>query len=352
MKHVKFLVYCGLALAPVAALTQAPLVYKGAVLMPEVPQGPYSDHLAVDLAEHRLFATPQAAKSVDVLDLQTGKVLKSISGFGNPHSVFYAADLHRLFVADGGDGSLKVFDSKDYHLIKRIALLPDADGIAYDKRTKYLYVNNGGEGAGKDYSLISVVDTVSLEVKGEIRLDADKLEATQIDPDAPRMFANLPGKNQIAVIDLNSRKIVSTWSVAPGRSNMALAYDPVLHRLYVGCRDTEVRGQIVVLDATNGKRITSLPIGGWTDQIEWDAARNRLYTSCGTGQVFTYQLESGRKYRELPTVDTAILAKTSLFVPSLDRLYVSAPHLAEFDARVMIFAPATSNEIAKGKLLH
>jgi DNA-binding beta-propeller fold protein YncE len=352
MKRVKFLVYCGLALAPVAALTQAPLVYKGAVLMPEVPQGPYSDHLAVDLAEHRLFATPQAAKSVDVLDLQTGKVLKSISGFGNPHSVFYAADLHRLFVADGGDGSLKIFDSKDYHLIKRIALLPDADGIAYDKRTKYLYVNNGGEGAGKDYSLISVVDTVSLEVKGEIRLDADKLEATQIDPDAPRMFANLPGKNQIAVIDLNSRKIVSTWSVAPGRSNMALAYDPVLHRLYVGCRDTEVRGQIVVLDATNGKRITSLPIGGWTDQIEWDAARKRLYTSCGTGQVFTYQLESDRKYRELPTVDTAILAKTSLFVPSLDRLYVSAPHLAEFDARVMIFAPATSNEIAKGRLLH
>lgn len=339
MKCANYLLYCGLVLVPAAALAQAPLLYKGAILMPEVPQGPYSDHLAVDLAEHRLFATPQAAKSVDVLDFQTGKVLKSIPGFGNPHSVFCAADLHRLFVADGGDGSLKVFDSKDYHLIKRIALLADADGIAYDKRTKYLYVNNGGEGAGKAYSLISIIDTVSLEVKGEIRVDADKLEATQIDPDAPRMFANLPGKNEIAVIDLNTRRIVATWSVAPGKSNMALAYDPVLHRLYVGCRDTEVRGQIVVLDANNGKRITSLPIGGWTDQIEWDAARKRLYTSCGTGQVFTYQLESGGTYRELPPVDTAILAKTSLFIPSLDRLYVSVPHLADFDARVMIFAP-------------
>jgi DNA-binding beta-propeller fold protein YncE len=331
MKCLNCMIYCGMLLAPVAALAQAPLIYKDAILMPEVPQGPYSDHLAIDLAGHRLFATPQAAKTVDVLDLRTGKVLKSISGFGNPHSVFYADELHRLFVADGGDGSLKVFDSKDFHLIKRIALLPDADGIAYDRRTKYLYVNNGGEGAGKAYSLISVVDTVSLEVKGEIRLDADKLEATQIDPDTPRMFANLPGKNQIAVIDLNSRKIVNTWSVAPGKSNMALAYDPVLHRLYVGCRDTEVRGQIVVLDATNGER---------TDQIDWDAARTRLYTSCGTGQVFTYQLESGGKYRELPPVDTSILAKTSLFVPSLDRLYVSAPHLADFDARIMIFAPS------------
>jgi DNA-binding beta-propeller fold protein YncE len=326
-------------LVPAVALAKAPLLYKGAILMPEVPQGPYSDHLAVDPAEHRLFATPQAAKSVYVLDFQSGKVLKSIPGFGNPHSVFYAAALHRLFVADGGDGSLKVFDSKDYHLIKRIALLADADGIAYDKRTKYLYVNNGGEGAGKDYSLISIIDTVSLEVKGEVRLDADKLEATVIDPDAPRMFADLPGKNQVAVIDLNSRRVLATWSVAPGKSNMALAYDPAMHRLYVGCRDTEVRGQIVVLDASNGKLITSLPIGGWTDQIEWDAARKRLYTSCGTGQVFTYQLESDGKYRELPTVDTAILAKTSLFVPSLDRLYVSAPHLADFDARIMIFAP-------------
>lgn len=342
MKRAKCLAYCGLILAPLTALAQAPLIYKGAILMPEVPQGPYSDHLAIDLTGHRIFATPQAAKAVDVLDLETGKVLKSISGFGNPHSVFYAEDLQRLFVADGGDGSLKVFDSKDYHLVKRIPLLEDADGMTYDPRTKILYVNNGGEGAGKDYSLISVVDTISLDVKGEIRIDADKLEATLIDPDVPRMFANLPGKDQIAVIDLKSRKVVTTWSVAPGKSNMALAYDSVLHRLYVGCRDTEVRGQIVVLDATSGKRIVSLPIGGWTDQIEWDAARKRLYTSCGTGQVFTYELEAGGTYRELPTVDTAILAKTSLFVPSLDRYYVSAPHLASFNARVMIFAPATS----------
>lgn len=113
-------------------------------------------------------------------------------------------------------------------------------------------------------------------MKGEIRLDADQLEATQIDPDTPRMFVNLPGKNEIAVIDLTNRKIVNVWSVSPGKNNMALAYDPVLYRLYVGCRDTEVRGQIVVLDATSGKRITSLPIGGWTDQIKWDATRKRL----------------------------------------------------------------------------
>jgi hypothetical protein len=37
------------------------------------------------------------------------------------------------------------------------------------------------------------------------------------------------------------------------------------------------------------------------------------------------------------------LAKTSLFVPSINRFYVSAPHLASFDARVMIFEPSTTD---------
>ena len=60
---------------------------------PAVPAGPYSDYLALDIAGNRLFATPQAAKSVAVLDLKGGQVLKMIPGFGNPHGVFYSPTL-------------------------------------------------------------------------------------------------------------------------------------------------------------------------------------------------------------------------------------------------------------------
>ncbi len=337
MKVFSLLVGFTLAAAPSILIAQAPLTQIGTLVMPEVPPGPYIDHLTVDLAGHRLFTTPQANKAVDAIDLTSGKVIKVISGFGNPHSVFYREDTAQLFVTDGGVGALKVFDGKDYHLIKQIPLLKDADGLAYDPKTKYLYVSNGGEGAEKRYSLITIVDTSSLEVKGEIRLDADKLEATLIDPNAPIMYADLPGKNELAVIDLQTKRVVKSWPVAPGRSNMALAYDPATHRLFIGCRNTDVRGSVIVMDSTTGKVLQSLPIGGWVDQIEYDFKRKRLYASCGTGQVFTFGRTAQGSYRPLPSTDTAVLAKTALLVPAIDLLFVSAPHLGESDARVLVF---------------
>ena len=42
----------------------APLILKRSIVIPDVPLGPYSDHMDVDLARKRLFATPQAAKAV------------------------------------------------------------------------------------------------------------------------------------------------------------------------------------------------------------------------------------------------------------------------------------------------
>src|ERR1035437_761117 len=93
-----------------AALAQQPLVLVQSIEMPEVPAGPYADHMALDLKGQRLFATPQANKAVDVLDLKTGKVLHTIRGFGKPHAIRYREDRNRLFVTDGGIGALRIFE--------------------------------------------------------------------------------------------------------------------------------------------------------------------------------------------------------------------------------------------------
>ena len=101
--------------------------------MPDVPKGPYSDHLAIDLQSHRLFATPQAQKSVQVIDFITGKLLHTISGIGNPHSILYRPDLDQLYVTDGEAGLLRIYTGKDYKQLDAIADLPDADSIGYDE---------------------------------------------------------------------------------------------------------------------------------------------------------------------------------------------------------------------------
>jgi DNA-binding beta-propeller fold protein YncE len=321
------------------SLAQQPLALVQTIAMPEVPAGPYSDHMTLDVQGQRLFTTPQANKAVDVLDLKTGKVLHTIPGFGNPHSILYLADRNRLFVTDGGIGSLRIFDATTYRELKSIKLQLDADGIGYDDKSGYLYVSNGGDAAGKDYSFISIVDTAREEKVGDIRIEAPGLEAMLIDQANNRLYINLPESSSIAVVDLQKKSLLANWPLTMGKNNMAFAFDRERHLLYVGCRDTDVRGSIVIVNTQTGKELGRLPIGGWVDSMFYDPAMSRIYASSGVGEVFTYQRQPDGSYKALEPVDTAVMAKTSLYSTELHRLFVSVPHLGGTVAKVLVFNP-------------
>jgi DNA-binding beta-propeller fold protein YncE len=266
-------------------------------------------------------------------------VLHTIPSFGNPHSILYRADRNRLFVSDGGIGSLRIFDATTYRELKSIKLELDADGIGYDDKSGYLYVSNGGDAAGKEYSFISIIDTVREEKVGDIRIEAPGLEAMLIDHANNRLYINLPESSSIAVVDLQKRTVIATWPLTRGKKNMAFAFDPERSLLYVGCRDTDVRGSIVIVKTQTGKELTRLPIGGWVDSMFYDPETNRIYASSGVGEVFTYERQPDGTYKALEPVDTAVMAKTSLYSPDLHRLFVSVPHLGGTVAKVLVFRP-------------
>jgi DNA-binding beta-propeller fold protein YncE len=338
---LKFLVACclfGSSSAGSFASAQ-PLVLVQSLEMPEVPAGPYSDHMAIDVQGQRLFTTPQANKAVDVLDLKTGKVLHTITGFGNPHAILYRANLNRLFVTDGGLGSLRIFDATTYRELKSIKLELDADGIGFDESSGKLYVSNGGDAAGKEYSLISIIDVAREQKIGDIRIESPGLEAMMIDHASGRLYINLPDSSSVAVVDLQKRSVVANWPLTKGKKNMAFALDAEHHLLYVGCRDTDVRGSIVVIDTKTGKELERLPIGGWVDSMFYDPQRRRIYSSCGVGEVFTWERKTDGSYKPLDPVDTAVMAKTALYSPEIDRLFVSVPHLGGTTAKVLVFKP-------------
>jgi DNA-binding beta-propeller fold protein YncE len=200
-------------------------------------------------------------------------------------------------------------------------------------------VSNGGAEAGKEYSLISIIDTAR-EVKiGDIRVSAPGLEAMVIDPASGRLYINLPDNNAIAVVDLKKRAVIANWSLTMSHRNEAFALDAEHHRLYVGCNEGDVRGSIVIIDTQTGKELQKLPIGSWVDSMYYDSRRRRIYASTGVGEVFTYERQSDGSYRALEPVDTAVMARTSLFSAELDRLFVMVPHLGWTTAKVLVFKP-------------
>jgi DNA-binding beta-propeller fold protein YncE len=319
------------------AQTPEPLKLIQTIEMQDVPVGPYTDHLAVDLKGQRLFATPQARKSVQVFDLNTGKFLHEIAGLGNLHAVIYREDLDRIIVVDGDPGLVRIYDGRDYHPLQTVALLADADSLGYDPATKIAYVTNGGRGAKLDYTLLSAVDTGTGEHTGDIKVPTGVLEAMAIESSSSRIYIDLTRDNQVAVLDRDKRAVIATWPITRGKRNIAIALDEEHHRLFVGCRNGDMNGNIVVIDTQTGNEIDALPIGGWVDYLAWDPAGKRIYASCGTGYVYVFQSRDPDHYELTGKAETAVMAKTALLVPELHRLFVSVPHIGGGPARIFVF---------------
>ncbi|MDB6086344.1 MAG: Pyrrolo-quinoline quinone beta-propeller repeat-containing protein [Gammaproteobacteria bacterium] len=316
-----------------------PLVLERSIVIPDVATGPYSDHVAIDVVGKRLFATPQAAKAVAVLDLNAGRVLKMITGIGNPHGIFYSPELKRLFVVDGASGDVKVFSGEDYALIKTIPLTTGADALDYDPHSKFLYVNNGGEDAGMDRGIVSAVDTVRMEKVADIPIATPRLESSVIDSEAQLLYVE--GESEVFAVDLRTHKSTRLWKSPDTHRLKAVALDAAHARLYLVCRDSSMHGSIIALDAANGRPVATLPILGWADGVAIDKKRQRIYVSSGLGYIETYAIEAKDVYRRQPKVESDLMGKTSLYSAEVDRMYVSVPHLGDYgSAAIMVFKPS------------
>jgi YVTN family beta-propeller protein len=270
------------------------------------------DHLAVDLPRKRLFVAELGNGTVDVIDLATGSVIRRIEGLREPQGLAYAPGADILAVASAGDGSVRLFRGADLAPAGMVDLADDADNIRLDTRTGNLVVGYGSGG-------LATIDPAKASLISRIALPAHP-EGFQLDPDNRRAFINVPGARQIAVVDLNAGRQTESWRMPDLRANFPMALDAAQATVAMVSRDP---ARLVIVDAKTGKPISILMTCGDADDVFFDAKRRRVYVSCGDGNVDAWQQE-GNRLRRLSLLKTASGARTSLFVPDLDRLFVAA----------------------------
>ncbi len=163
---------------------------------------------------------------------------------------------------------------------------------------------------------LATLDPATLSVTTITKVPAHP-EGFQIDAVTQRTFVNVPDAGQIAV--LAGGKQVAAWGVPGLGSNFPIALDPGGTVLATVFRSP---ARLVLLDARTGTVVTSLPTCGDADDVFFDSRRHRVYVSCGEGVVEVVQ-ESAGSYRTLARIKTSSGARTSLFVPELDRLFVA-----------------------------
>jgi DNA-binding beta-propeller fold protein YncE len=318
---------------PTLAQDKAPLRLVQTITVPGVRKW---DHFGVDLKGNRLFAASEEEPAVEVFDLRTNQHLQSLTEFKEPHNVLPFPELKKIFVVDGEASEVKILDYDSYKLVGRTELTIDADPVAYDPTSKYLYVVNGGREAKTPTCLISIVDTTTGKKVADMKLETNRLESMAIEKSGPRLFVNMTGINSIGVVDREKRAVVQTWPITAGKDNVPLQYDEATHRLFLATRKPS---KLVVVNADNGKEVTSLDVADYVDDLAYDAAHHRLYIpgGGGDGAVTVVEQRGADNYQVVATVPTKPGAKTARLVPELNKYYVGVPQKDNQPAQILVF---------------
>ena len=286
------------------------------------------DHMAVDLPTNRLFVVALGNNTVEVIDLKTKRLIKSLTGLSEPQGLLLVPEVKQLIVTNGESVSARVYDGVTLEPLKDIRLREDNDNIRYDPDSKRSYIGCGAGGEGA----LAVVDTQTDTLLGEIALSGHP-ESFQLERRGKRIFVNVPSSRKIEVVDREKKKVVESWSVA-ARGNFPMALDEEHARLFVGTRSP---AKLLALDTGSGRVVADLDSVGDADDISYDSDTHRIYVSGGEGFVFVFEQTDPNQYRLLDKVATRKGARTSLFVPEWQTLFVALPKGADGNAEIWAY---------------
>jgi hypothetical protein len=311
-------------LSPASGQESSSLVLSQTSSLPNVQGG--FNHMSVDAEHQRLFAAAPTNKTLEIVDLRSGRPWRSLGG-EKPADARYAPEFSQLYVPRGQ--SLYIYDGKTFDLITSIDLESNLDELQYDAHAKQLYVGC----RSTDKTGIAVIAIPEGKLLGKIPLPA-KPQGIAVEQQGSRIFANMPSLKQIAVMDRQKRTLLDPWPLQDAQGNTPIGLDEAHHRLFVGARDP---AQLIVLDTVTGELVSEVDTNSDADDLFYDPAHKRIYVSCGEGFVDVIEQRDADHYTLLARIPTVTGARTSAFSPQLNAFYLGVPRRGDQPAELRVF---------------
>lgn len=293
------------------------------------------DHFAADYDRNRLLLAAEDHGTLEVFDLKTSDHLKTVSGFGNPHSILVRKGVPTVFITDSGKQNATIRDATSYVKKQTVDLTPGSDTAKYDAAANLLYVVTGGKDVDMKTASLEAINPDTGAKVSSITFPDNHVEAMAFVAGDPRIFINLTQTNKLAVVDRRSMKVIATWPVPPAQQNAMVAFDPAQHRLYVVCRSP---GMVVVMNSDTGAVVGTQPAPLRADEVQYDEATHRLYVPGGEGYMGIYDTSDPNHLKMVEKVTTAPGAKTALLIPSMHRLFLAvSPGDSKAMAKVLTY---------------
>ena len=274
------------------------------------------DYLAVDNINQHLFISH--GNVVNVVDLKTDKTIATIPDTKGVHGIAIANDLNKAFITDGKDNAVTIINLTTFTLIEKVAIegqKPDA--VLYDQFSHKVFTYNAktSDATVIDATTNKVVKNIPLGGKPEFSATNEK----------GLIYINIEDKNQIKVIDATKLEVINTWSIAPGDEPSGLALDVETNRLFAVCGNN----LMVIVDASNGKVVRTLPIGDGCDGVAFDADKKLAFSSNGIGNITVVKEENATTFKVIETITTQKGARTIALNKTTHELYLPTAEFGE-----------------------
>lgn len=255
-------------------------------------KGGHGDWTIFNPATGMVWLSQSPDHDIVVIDTKTNTVAHVVPDVANSNGIGFAGPY--AFAADNDSNTIVVIDQKSYD---KVATLTPAgkgpDTVNFLSKEGRIYTSSGSD----DATEFSATKPFKAEAKFRLKPDPAK--------DGPDIAAYVaskdeifqPNDNVVDVIDAKTGKIKAVWETGLKGSAKAAAYDAKTNHLLVGSGEKK----ILVLDASSGKVLTSVPVPGAVDATIIDEAARRAYVGDKSGVVDVIDLDSDKVVDSLPS---------------------------------------------------
>ena len=284
------------------------------------------DYATAD-SDNRLLYVPRGDR-ITVYNLDTLAPAGIVPGASSVHGVAVDPVSHHAF---SSSQPLVMWDSRNLGVIKNIGVQGNPDGILFEPATERIYV------LSHHAPNVTVVDARTGDIVGTIDLGGAPEQAAS--DGAGRVYINVEDKDNVAVVDARTLQVTTHYDLSgKGGGPGALALDAKNHILFSFCHNPAVA---VILDANDGRVITTLPIGKGVDAAEFNPDTGEAFSSQGDGTLTVIKETGSTQFVVEQTVATKSGARTSTLDAKTGHIFlVTADRIAP--APVPTLTPSTA----------
>ncbi|HVN06744.1 MAG TPA: hypothetical protein VMT86_20135 [Bryobacteraceae bacterium] len=267
------------------------------------------DYVYADAGGRRLYIPrpAQTGARVTLFDLDSLAPVGEIPN-ANARGVAVDPKSHHGFASSK---PVVMWDSKTLAVLKTIPVEGAPDGILFDPFNERVWIfSHRAPNA-------TVIDAKEGTVVGTVDLGGAPEEA--VTDGKGHLWVDLEDKDSIAAVDAKTLKVTAKYDLAgKGGGPGGLAFDAKHHILFAACHEPAT---MVILNADDGKIITTLPIGKGVDGAGFNPHTMEAFSTQGDGTLTVIKENSPSSFVVEQTLATQRGARTMTIDSKTDHIF-------------------------------